>query len=78
MFSKYIDKRDDEFYDTEKFYKREYHVEQKEYDRLGAKYDYQVDLVQDLLCELTRASNYIIEQIRYTISPSLEQKKDFY
>ena len=75
VFSKYIDKSDDEFYDTEKFYKREYHVEQKEYDRLGAKYDYHVDLVQDLMCELTRAGNYLIEQIRYTISPSFRTKE---
>ena len=75
VFSKYLDKSDGEFYITEKFYKRDYHLEPKEYDRLGAKFDYHVDLVQDLMCELTRAANYLIEQIRYCISRSFRTKE---
>jgi hypothetical protein len=75
VFAKYLDKSEGDFYFTEKFYKREYHVEASEYDRLGAKFDYHVDLVQDLMCELTRAGNYLIEQIRYNILPSFRTKE---
>ncbi len=75
VFSKYLDMSDGVIYITEKFYKRDYHLEQKEYDRLAAKFDYHVDLVQDLMCELTRAANYVIEQIRYSISHSFRTKE---
>ena len=75
VLNKHLDKSNDEFYITEKFYKRDYHVESEEYDRLGSKFDYHVDLVQDLLCELTRAANYLIEQIRYSIFPSFRTKE---
>jgi hypothetical protein len=75
VFAKYLDKSDGEMYVTEKFYKREYHLDPKDYDRLGAKFDYHVDLVQDLMCELTRAANFLIEQIRYYISPSFRTKE---
>lgn len=72
VFKKYAIKENDTvdpFYSTEKFYKRKFH-DQKTYHELLRKYEYHVDLVQDLMLELTRAVNKICDEIRNTISPS--------
>ncbi|GGH70132.1 hypothetical protein GCM10011379_28100 [Filimonas zeae] len=75
VFARHLDKSGEEMYYTEKFYNKDYHIDQKEYDILGDKFDYHVDLVQDLMCELTRGANFLIEQIRYFISPSFRTEK---
>lgn len=54
---------------TEKFYKSNNWNEQLYHQRLAA-YEYHVDLVQDLACELTRAANLLIERVRSTIAPN--------
>lgn len=54
---------DDDSYRTEKFYKKDIY-EHAVYDKLLEQYDYHVDLVEDLMLELTRATNYLCDQIR--------------
>jgi hypothetical protein len=51
-------------YSTEKFYKRLDRWDPEAYSRLGEEYDFHVDLVQDLILELTRAGNYVLDNIR--------------
>lgn len=60
---------------TEKFYKSEYHFDRKVYDGLLAEYEYHIDLITDLVLELTRAANYLIEKIRKYISPSYREEE---
>lgn len=71
VFKKYTIKVGDEEdtgYYTEKIYKRaDYTEPEKEYNLLF-KFNYHVDLVQDLMLELTRASNLICDKIRAYIS----------
>ena len=53
---------------TEKFYKiREWDTDR--YNYLAAKYEYYVDLVKDLMLELTRAANYICDLVRLYFDP---------
>ncbi|MBB6635685.1 HNH endonuclease [Cohnella thailandensis] len=56
-------------YTTEKFYRhaRGYAEERK---KLEWEFDFHVDLVQDLLLELTRAANYICDMVRAYVMPS--------
>jgi hypothetical protein len=48
---------------TEKFYQIE-EWDPPLYERLGAKYDFHVDLVCDLMLELTRAANLVCDEVR--------------
>lgn len=60
--------RGDDVLKTRKFYKiREWDTVR--YNKLAAEYDYHVDLVQDLLLELTRATNYVCDKVREFIMP---------
>jgi hypothetical protein len=68
VFHKYSEKRGDTF-ETEKFYKAQ-RVKQEVYDELVEEYNFHVDLVQDLMLELTRAANYICDRIRQFIDPT--------
>lgn len=72
VFSKYkeTEENDDEpWYRTKKFYKiPEWDPER--YNMLSAKHDFHIDLVQDLGIELTRAANYVCDQVRKSLSPS--------
>lgn len=72
VFSKYKEKisRKELYYFTEKIYKRLDEWDPETYNVLFKKFNYHVALVQDLMCELTRAGNYLCEQIRNYISPS--------
>ena len=73
VFSKYkerIGSEEEPWYNTEKFYARLNRWDPEAYERLSEKFDYHVDLVEDLMCELARAGNYLCEQIRKYISPS--------
>ncbi|WP_408631738.1 hypothetical protein [Methylocystis borbori] len=71
VFNRHAKKRhddDDELW-TEKFYKiNEWNPER--YHNLSRQYDYHVDLVQDLVLELTRAGNLICDKFRANILPS--------
>jgi len=73
VFFKYIEQTGNQaepWYITEKFYKRLDRYDPEEYKRLSEKFNYHVDLVQDLMLELTRAGNYLCDQIRKYISSS--------
>lgn len=62
VFDKYRVK-DDDWFNTENFYKVS-HFQQDIYDRLLCEFNYHVDLIQDLILELTRAGNRIIRAVR--------------
>jgi hypothetical protein len=67
VFSKYIEvigSKDNQYYLTEKFYKRSQDWDYEKYSELLKKFDYHVDLVEDLMLELTRWANYICDMIR--------------
>lgn len=68
-FHQHSEKRSEGYY-TEKFYKLQWHQDHDVYSKLVDDYDNHIALVTDLGFELTRASNYIIEQYREKISPS--------
>ena len=59
---------------TVKFYKAR-GEERDLYNKLGEAYDFHVDLVEDLMLELTRAANYICERIRQFIDPTFRLKE---
>jgi len=59
---------------TRKFYKiRQWDTEL--YNKLLDKYDYHVSLVQDLVLELTRAANLVIETVRKYIYPKYRDEE---
>jgi hypothetical protein len=58
---------------TKKFYQIEEWDEEK-YSRLARRYDYHVDLVQDLMLELTRAANLICDEVRAVLQSSYRMK----
>ncbi|GAK94862.1 hypothetical protein JCM19298_1692 [Nonlabens ulvanivorans] len=67
VFEKYKAKTgsdDDITYYTEKIYKTNGYLEQKQYQEALDRFNFQVDLVQDLGLELTRSANYLCDQIR--------------
>ncbi len=62
-------KKENEFFLTEKFY----HINEwnpERYEALSKKYHFHVFLVEDLMIELTRAANYICDNVRKYIDPS--------
>ena len=60
---------------TERFYKLIYHTDSAVYDRLLDQYEYHTDLIDDLMFELTRAGNLLIEKIRKYIYPSYREEE---
>lgn len=70
VLSEHLDKSDNDWYMTKSFYREYRGGDSSEYDEGVRKFDYHVDLIQDLMLELTRAANYLIVQIRYYISSS--------
>lgn len=78
VFSVYMQKEgadEDASYTTEKIYDRLNERDPQQQKTLSDKYDYHVDLVQDLMCELTRAGNHLCDQVRKSISPSFRIKE---
>jgi hypothetical protein len=63
------------FLRTRKFYKSEGWLPQEEYDEGADRYQFHVDLLQDLMLELTRAANYICDRVRQFISPTFRLKE---
>lgn len=50
--------------------KKFYHIDEwnpEKYESLHQRYRYHIELVQDLTCELTRAANYLFDNVRETI-----------
>ncbi len=73
VFHEYAKKEGDLFY-TEKFYQiRKWNPER--YNYLSIKHEFHVDLVQDLMMELTRSANFIFDKIRKFINPSFRLKE---
>lgn len=73
VFSKYREKigtEDYPIYNTEKIYHRLSNWDEKAGQKQFEKFNFHVDLVQDLGCELTRAANYLCDQIRKYLSRS--------
>lgn len=54
---------------TRKFYQIDEWDDEK-YHRLLKRYDYHVDLVEDLMLEMTRAANHVCDQIRSEVLPN--------
>lgn len=69
VFLKYAEKigPENEMYGTRKFYKGVGYGQG--HDQELEKYHYHVDLVQDLMLELTRAGNRVCREVRKSISP---------
>ncbi len=58
--------------------KKIYHIDEwdeKKYQKLAKKYEFHVDLVEDLMLELTRAANYICDKVRQYIDPIFRLKE---
>ena len=67
VFHEYSEEASDIYY-TRKFYQiREW--DEEKYEKLGKIYEFHVDLVEDLMLELTRAANYICDKVRQYIDP---------
>ena len=67
VFESHSDRHGD-FLETSRFYAiDEWNPEL--YRRLGQRYDFHVDLVMDLVLELTRAGNYVCDNVRSTLDP---------
>lgn len=80
VFKKHLeidqDRGDDKYLCTEKFYR----IQSGPYDgkthaELLKKYNYHVDLVQDLALEMTRALNYIFELFRKNFDPAFRSSE---
>lgn len=61
-------------FEIDKFYKIDY-WDKELYSKLHKEFEYHVDLVEDLVLELTRAANYICDKIRKFILPNFRIKK---
>ena len=59
---------------TKRFYKIEEWNPEK-YERLSRIYEFHVDLVQDLMLELTRAANYVCDRIRERFFPTFRLRE---
>lgn len=57
-----------EGYEIDTFYKKEW-VEQEQYDKMANEFDWIVDLIHDLVFELTRAAEHVIDQVRLFMDP---------
>jgi len=75
VFQKYAEKVgcENETFETSKFYK--VNGDSKAYDQELSKYHYHVDLVQDLMLELTRAGNRVCREVRKSISPGFRSEE---
>lgn len=60
---------DNDYCRTQKFYQHAHHEDGSYYRQLDL-YNFHVDLVEDLMLELTRAANDVCDEVRKSISPS--------
>jgi hypothetical protein len=70
VFDEYSElEQDGSFLRTERFYKiREWNPEL--YELLLKRYEFHVDLVHDLTCEMTRAANFVCDKVRENLDSS--------
>jgi hypothetical protein len=69
-FHEYSEERSDELsLRTRKFYKSDDWLSEEEYSKGIDRYQFHLDLLEDLMLELTRAANYICDLVRKYISP---------
>ena len=74
VFGEHATKGPDDCYHTERFYRiKEWNP--KRYHELVDHYETHVDLVNDLVLELTRAANFICDIVRATLEPSYRLKE---
>lgn len=62
--------------ETEKFYKID-RWDEKLYAELFRQFDHHVDLVQDLMLELTRAANFMNEKVRKILIPTFQMESGY-
>ncbi len=74
VFHKYSQDAYD-MYSTEKFYKKLDRWDPKAHRKLIEEYEFHVSLVQDMMLELTRAGNYILDKIRQHLVRSYRLKE---
>jgi hypothetical protein len=76
VFHEHSELKNDTWF-TEKFYKRIWHDDIDDYNRLSIEYDNHVDLVSDLCFELTRSANIILELVRKLLTSSYRENEGF-
>jgi hypothetical protein len=69
VFSEHSEDHREDMLITAKFYKIN-QWDEKLYKELGDRYDRHVDLIQDLVLELTRAANYVCDMVRLELFQS--------
>lgn len=69
LFSEHCEPFGDDMLATRKFYRID-EWNPKRYDRLLKEYEFHVELVEDLMLELTRAANFVCDRIRENYFPS--------
>jgi len=74
LLSRHLKKEGDDF-SVPQFYRDYRGGDSSEYDAGIERYEYYIELLQDLLLELSRAVNYIIIQVRLYISPSFRTRE---
>ena len=78
VISEHLDKKDVDYYSTEKFYRNYRGETSMDYDDGIRKYEYHVSLIQDLVLEMTRSLNYLVIQIRNFISASFRTQEGLF
>jgi hypothetical protein len=66
VFTEHARLREDEFWQTEKFYRID-EWDPARYKKLAGEFEYHVALIQDLTLELTRAANYVCDMVRSNV-----------
>lgn len=74
IFTKYIEEVGEDYYKYEKFYRLGGNNVNLR-DKLSDEYDYNVALLCDMFCELTRAGNWIIDNVRASILPGYRNEE---
>jgi hypothetical protein len=69
VFKRHSQPEGDSFQQTEQFYRiQEWNPER--YELLLKRYEFHVDLVHDLTCEMSRAANYVCDKVRQNLDKS--------
>jgi hypothetical protein len=69
VFDEHAEPLGEDMLGTRKFYKIE-EWDPERYERLSRLHEFHVDLVQDLMLELTRAANYVCDKVRDRLFPT--------
>ena len=74
IYMKESGSKEDRIYTTDRFYRIKEHAPER-YHSLLELFDFHVELVEDLCCELTRGANYLCDQIRRDITITFRIKE---